>query len=84
MQYSLFNAVSWRDGYNIIHITYLLTYYYEHIALYLQTHNYRIHTNLDELSFFTVFALPNASRIGFASSNCCSSSPYIQHTSLLL
>jgi len=37
-----------------------------------------IHTNLDELSFFTVFALPNASRIGFACSNCCSSSPYAQ------
>lgn len=32
-------------------------------------------TNLDELSFFTVLALPNASRIGFACNNCCSNSP---------
>jgi hypothetical protein len=32
-------------------------------------------TNLDELSFFTVLALPKASRMGFACNNCCSSSP---------
>lgn len=32
-------------------------------------------TNRDELSFFTVFALPNASKIGFACRSCCSSSP---------
>jgi len=46
------------------------------IRRYLQ----RIHTNLDELSFLTVFALPNASRIGFACSNCCSNSPYTHET----
>lgn len=33
-------------------------------------------TNLDELSFLTVFALPKASRMGFACSSCCSNSPY--------
>lgn len=33
-------------------------------------------TNREELSFFTVFAFPNASRIGLAWRSCCSSSPY--------
>lgn len=33
-------------------------------------------TNLDELSFLTVLALPNASKIGFACNNCCSNPPY--------
>jgi len=33
-------------------------------------------TNLDELSFLTVFAFPKASRIGFAFKSCCSSSPF--------
>lgn len=37
--------------------------------------NQRKLTNLDELSFLTVLAFPKASRIGFACSNCCSSSP---------
>lgn len=32
-------------------------------------------TNLEELSFLTVLALPKASRMGFACSNCLSSSP---------
>lgn len=32
-------------------------------------------TNLDELSFFTVLALPKASRMGFACSSCASNSP---------
>lgn len=32
-------------------------------------------TNLEELSFLTVFALPKASRMGFACSSCFSSSP---------
>ena len=32
-------------------------------------------TNLEELSFLTVLALPKASRIGLALSSCCSSSP---------
>lgn len=33
-------------------------------------------TNLEELSFLTVFALPKASRMGLACSSCFSSSPY--------
>lgn len=33
-------------------------------------------TNLEELSFLTVLALPKASRIGLACSSCLSSSPY--------
>ena len=33
-------------------------------------------TKRDELSFLTVLALPKASKIGLAWSNCCSSSPY--------
>ncbi len=36
---------------------------------------WEILTNLDELSFFTVFAFPNASKMGLAWSNCCSNSP---------
>lgn len=32
-------------------------------------------TKRDELSFFTVLALPNASSIGLACKSCCSSSP---------
>ena len=32
-------------------------------------------TNLEELSFLTVFALPKASRIGLAFNSCCSNSP---------
>jgi len=34
----------------------------------------KMHTNLDELSFLTVFALPNASSTGFVNNNCSSSS----------
>ncbi len=33
-------------------------------------------TNLEELSFLTVFAFPKASRMGFACSSCFSSSPW--------
>lgn len=33
-------------------------------------------TNLEELSFLTVFALPKASRMGLACSSCLSSSPW--------
>jgi hypothetical protein len=33
-------------------------------------------TNLEELSFLTVLALPKASNMGLACSNCCSNSPY--------
>ena len=32
-------------------------------------------TNLEELSFLTVFAFPKASNIGLACNNCCSNSP---------
>jgi len=32
-------------------------------------------TKREELSFLTVLALPKASRMGFACSSCCSSSP---------
>ncbi|KAH9417106.1 hypothetical protein DERP_015316 [Dermatophagoides pteronyssinus] len=37
-------------------------------------------TNRDELSFLTVLALPNASRIGLACKSCCSSSPECNDT----
>ena len=37
-------------------------------------------TNLEELSFLTVFALPKASRMGFACSSCFSSSPWWKET----
>ena len=43
-----------------------------------ECHSKKIHivlTNREELSFFTVFALPNASNIGLAWSSCCSNSP---------
>lgn len=44
-------------------------------ALFEYTHDIIILTNLEELSFFTVLAFPKASRMGFAWSNCLSSSP---------
>lgn len=36
-------------------------------------------TNLEELSFLTVFALPKASRMGLACSSCFSNSPWDTH-----
>ena len=39
-------------------------------------------TNLEELSFLTVFALPKASRMGLACSSCLSSSPWDTQRSL--
>jgi len=52
----------------------------EHSVEQVQMELDKTHTNLDELSFFTVFALPKASRIGLACSSCCSSSPCTQFT----
>ena len=47
---------------------------YNNLAMLLK-YVYLKLTKREELSFLTVLALPNASRIGLAFNNCCSNSP---------
>lgn len=53
-----------------------------HVVIELKGMFFFILTKRDELSFFTVFAFPNDSRIGLACKSCRSNSPY-QKKSLL-
>lgn len=61
---------------NFLDITIITLPHTDTFKLYKHNFNCKVLTKRDELSFFTVLALPNASRIGLACNNCCSSSPY--------